>query len=112
MSDVILEQNHGKDKRQKFNIIGDSLLNNINRHGLSKSKKVSVSNFALVTNEDRLEEIQNTLKLYTDTLIVDAGTKDLTKNMNTLMDVKKLSEKTKKGSFFRYNLSERKTKYR
>ena len=31
-----------------------------------------------------------------DTLTLDAGTKDLTKNINTLMNVKKLSKKNKK----------------
>ena len=69
--DVTLEQNHEKDKCEKFIVIGDPVLNDINRHGLSKSKKVSVSNFPDATSEDFLKEIENTLKFYTDTLIVD-----------------------------------------
>ena len=86
MSDVILEQNHGKDKRQKFNIIGDSLLNNINRHGLPKSKKVSVSNFAGATSEDLLQEIQNTWKFYMD-IRKSIGLWKVSPNMQYLLEL-------------------------
>ena len=37
--------NNKKEKSKNVIIIGDSMLNNINSRGLSKSKKVSVSNF-------------------------------------------------------------------
>ena len=69
------------------------MLNNINSRGLSKSKKVSVSNFPGATSEDILAEVEDTLKTHPDTLIVHAGTNDLTKNINTLISVKKLCEK-------------------
>ena len=74
------------------------MLNNINSRGLSKSNKVSVSNFPGATSEDILDEVEDTLKTHPDTLIVHAGTNDLTKNINTLRSVKKLCEKAKRIS--------------
>ena len=74
------------------------MLNNINSRGLSRSKNVSVSNFPGATGEDILAEVEDTLKTHPDTLIVHAGTNDLTKNINTLISVKKLCEKAKRIS--------------
>ena len=74
------------------------MLNNINSRGLSRSKDVSVSNFPGATGEDILAEVEDTLKTHPDTLIVHAGTNDLTKNINTLISVKKLCEKAKRIS--------------
>ena len=90
--------NNKKEKSQNVIIIGDSMSNNINSRWLSKSKKVSVSNFPGATSEDILAEVEDTLKTHPDTLIVHAGTNDLTKNINTLRSVKKLCEKAKRIS--------------
>ena len=51
---------------RKKNIIGDSMLNNINSCGLSKSNKVSLSNFPGATSEGILDEIEDTLKTHPD----------------------------------------------
>ena len=65
-----------------------------------------------------LDEVGDTLKTEPDTLIIHALTNDLTKNINTLRNVKKLCEKAKRISpdtkivFFEYNLLERQTRYR
>ena len=50
-------------KKEKSNviIIGDSMLNNINSRGVSKSNKVSVSNFPGASSEDILDQIEDTL---------------------------------------------------
>ena len=95
-----LVQHNDYNKKEKSNviIIGDSMLNNINSRELSKSNKVSVSNFPGATSEDILDEIEDTLKTHPDTLIVHARTTDLTKNINTLRSVKKLCEKAKRTS--------------
>ena len=90
--------NNKKEKSQNVIIIGDSMLNNINSLGLSKSKKVYVSNFPGATSEDILAEVEGTLKTHPDTLTVHAGTNDLTKNISTLRSVKKLCEKAKRIS--------------
>ena len=93
-------QHNDYNKKDKSNviIIGDSVLNNISSRGLSSSNKVSASNFPSATSEDILDEIEDTLKTHPDTLIVHAGTNDLTKNINTLRSVKKLCEKAKRIS--------------
>ena len=95
-----LVQHHDYNKNEKSNviIIGDSMLNNINSRGLSKSNKVYVSHFPGATIEDILDEIEVTLKTHPDTLIVHSGTNNLTKNINTLRSVKKLCEKAKRIS--------------
>ena len=93
-----MQDNNNKKKEKSKNviIIGDSMLNNINSRGLSKSKKVSVSNFTVATSEDILAEVEDTLKTHPDTLIVHAGANNLTKNIKTPRSVKKLYEKAKK----------------
>ena len=95
-----LVQHNDYNKKEKSNVIitGDSMLNNINSHELSKSNKVPVSNFPGTSSEDILDEIEDTLKTHPDTLIVHTGTNDLTKNINTLRSVKKLCEKAKRIS--------------
>ena len=76
------------------------MLNNINSRGLSKSKKVTVINHPGATSDVIEEELEATVKENSriNTLIVHAGTNDLTNNINTLRSVKKICEKTKKIS--------------
>ena len=95
-----LVQHNDYNKKEKSNviIIGDPVLNNINSRELSSSNKVSVSNFPGATSEYILDEIDDTLKAHPDSLIVHAGTSDLTKNINTLGSVKKLCKKAKRIS--------------
>ena len=73
------------------------MLNNINSRGLSKSIKVSVSNFPGATSEGILDEVEDTLKTHPDTLIVHAGTNGLPKNISSLRRVKELCEKQKES---------------
>ena len=91
---LIQHNNYNKKEKSNVIIIGDSMLNNINSRGLSKSNKVI--HFPGATIEDILDEIEDTLKTHPDTLIVHARTNDLTKNINTLRSVKKLCEKAKR----------------
>ena len=78
-----LGEDNKKDKGRNVDIVGDSMLNDLNSLGLSKSKKVSVSNHPGVTNEDILSEVEESLKTFPDTRIVHAGINDLTKSTNT-----------------------------
>ena len=77
------------------------MLTNINSRGLSKSKKIYVSNFTGATSEDILAEVEDTLINHPDTLIVHAGTNDLTKNLARYKDCA-----------FEHNLPEGQTKHR
>ena len=64
---LVQDDNYNKKEKSKnIIIIGDSMLNNINSRELSKSKKVSVSNFPGATSEDILTEVEGTLKTHPD----------------------------------------------
>ena len=99
-NDVPLEQCNEKrsKKRENVIIIGDSMLNNINSRGLSKSKKVTVINHPGATSDVIEEELEATVKENSkiNTLIVHAGTNDLTNNINTLRSVKKYAKRQKR----------------
>ena len=72
------------------------MLNNINSRGLSKSKKVDVSNFPGATSSDVLMKIDDVLNKKPASLIVHVGTNDLTNDINLLSNVKKIVNKTNK----------------
>ena len=84
--------------RKEVIIIGDSMLNNVNSRGISKSKKVEVLNFPGATSNDILRKIDDVLNRKPESLIVHAGTNDLTNEINLLNNVKKIVTKTKQKS--------------
>ena len=98
--DVPLKRSINKTTNNKTSInvvvIGDSMLNNINARGLSKSKKVDVLNFPRATSSDIVNETDEVLKGKPESLIIHIGTKDLTNNINLLTNVKKLLIKSKR----------------
>ena len=91
-------QDNKKDKSKNIIIFADSMLNNTNGCGLSKSKKVSFSSHPSATSKDILSAVEEILKTNPDILIVDAGINDLTKIIITLKSVKKIREKVKRFS--------------
>ena len=93
-----LGQDNKKDESKIIIIFADSMLNNTNGYGLSKSKKVSFSSHPSATRKDILSAVEEILKTNPDTLIVDAGINDLTKIIITLKSVKKIREKVKRFS--------------
>ena len=100
-NDVPLEQCNEKrsEKRENVIIIGDSMLNNINSRGLSKSKKVTVINHPGAASDVKEEELEATVKENSkiNTLIVHARTNDLTSNFNTLRSIKKYMKRQKRS---------------
>ena len=76
-------------KKKKAIVIGDSTVNNINERGLLKSNKVLVKNFQGVTSEKILEKMDEIIKEKTDSIIIHAGTNDLSNNINLLNSAKK-----------------------
>ena len=79
-----MQRNHNnKDKNN------DSLLNNINSRGLSKSKELDVLNFPGVTSAEVSTKIDDVLNKKPASLIVHVGTNDLTNDINLLSNVKK-----------------------
>ena len=65
------------------------MLSNINSCGLSKSKEVDVLDFPGATSADILTKIDDVLNKKPASLIVHAGTNDLTSDINLLSNVKK-----------------------
>ena len=49
-------------KKKKAIVIGDSMVKNTNKHGLSKSNKVLVKSFPGATSEKMLEEMDEIIK--------------------------------------------------
>ena len=82
-------------------VIGDSMLNNINSRGLSKSKKVEVLNFSGATSVDIVDKMDVILDDKPKSIIVHVGTNDLTNDVNLLNNVKKIKIILKQlGDFF------------
>ena len=89
MLDILNNQNNFEEKgiedlSNKVVPLGDSMLNNINSCGLSKSKEVDVLNFPGKTSSDVLTKIDDVLNKKPTSLIVHVGTNDLTNYINLL----------------------------
>ena len=102
VDDVPLKRSINKTSNNKTSnnvvVIGDSILNNINARGLSKSKKFDVLNFPGATSSDIVNDINEVLKGKPESLIIHIDTNDLTNNINLLTNVKKTVNKVKKTS--------------
>ena len=89
MLDILNNQNNFEEKgiedlSNKVVPLGDSMLNNINSCGLSKSKEMDVLNFPGTTSSDVLTKIDDVLNKKPTSLIVHVGTNDLTNYINLL----------------------------
>ena len=89
MLDILNNQNNFEEKgiedlSNKVVPLGDSMLNNINSCGSSKSKEVDVLNFPGTTSSDVLTKIDDVLNKKPTSLIVHVGTNDLTNYINLL----------------------------
>ena len=86
-------RNDNKDKnivKRKVIVVGDSLLNGINERGLSKDFNVKVNNIPAGTSKTVLDNIDELEKCKPSSVIVHAGTNNLTKGKNVLNSVKKI----------------------
>ena len=97
-NDSLHEEKGIEDLSNKVVIIGDSMLNNINSRGLSKSKEVNVLDFPGATSADVLTKIDDVLNKKPASLIVRFATNDLANDINLLSNVKKIVNKTNKTS--------------
>ena len=90
--------NNNKDKnivKRKVIVVGDSLLNGINERDLPKDFNVKVNNTPDGTSKTGLDKIEKLVKCKPSSLIVHAGTNDLTKGKNVLNNVKKIVKEVK-----------------
>ena len=84
--------------KRKVIVAGDSLLNGINERALSKDFNVKVNNIPVGTSKTVLDKIEELVKCKPSSLIVHAGTNDLTKEKNVLNNVKKIVKEVKRIS--------------
>ena len=97
--DASNEKSRNDGRTKEVIVIGDSMLNNVNSRGLSKSKNVEVINFPRATSTDIVENIDEIPEnQQPKSLIIHVGTNDLTNDVNLLNNVKKIVNKTKKKS--------------
>ena len=68
-------------------IVGDSMLNSLDERGLQKRHHVKIRNHSGATSQDILDHIKPIIRRKPDTIIVHAGTNDLTANINYLKNV-------------------------
>ena len=87
-----------EDSSNKAVITGDFMLNNINSHGLSKTKKFNGLNFPEATSTDIVTTIDDVLDKKLESIIIHVGN-DLTNDANLLTNVKKISSKINRFSF-------------
>ena len=73
-------------------------MNDINKEVPSKDNRVKIKIFPGGTTETILEEIKELVKNKPDTLIVHAGTNDMTKGKNMLNNIKKIIKSVKRFS--------------
>ena len=77
-------------------IIGDSMLNGINEEGLSDDRfQVKVKNHSGATTEDICDFIKPDVRKKPDIIIVHAGTNDITNNIKSFENYKKITDTIK-----------------
>ena len=84
------------DKTLVVEIIGDSILNNIAPHGISQKGNVTISNHSGATSEDIIEKIKPVIKKKPDLIIIHIGTNDVTKNVDTIINLQTIINRVKK----------------
>ena len=78
---ILPDDNIGDNK--KIIILGDSLLNGINEKSLSKKHNQKIVNKLGVTGKrSLLDELDNLIKYQLESVIIHAGTNDLTNGIN------------------------------
>ena len=79
-------------------IIGDSMLNNINARGLSNKGNVKVFNHPSATCEDLKDHINPSIKRKPNILICHIGTNYLSKNVATITELQTIINRVKRKS--------------
>ena len=82
--------NIGKGNKKRVIILGDFLLNGINQKGLSKHNVKIVNKTGATSKRLLLEELDNLIKYQPESVIIHAGTNDLTNGINMLNNAKKI----------------------
>ena len=71
-------------------------MNNIAPHGISQKGNVAISNHSGATSEDIIEKIKPVIKKKPDLIIIHIGTNDVTKNVDTIINLQTIINRVKK----------------
>ena len=77
-------------KKKKIFIVGDSMIKNITRTGISRDHTVKIRPHPGATNIDMCDYIKPELRHQPDVIILHCGTNDIPNEINTLKKLKKL----------------------
>ena len=79
-----------KEPRKKVMILGDAIVKGLNEYGLSKQQNVKVQSFSGYTTETMLDIVKPAARRKPDTIIINAGTNDITQDINTMKNIRKI----------------------
>ena len=71
-------------------ILGDSMIKGSNEYGLSKNQNVKVQIFSGYTTEDMLDIAKPVARRKPDSIIIHAETNDITRDLNTMENIRKI----------------------
>ena len=83
-------QTKNKDPRKKVMIFGDSMVKCFNQFGSSKNENVKVQGFSEYTTEDMLDIVKPAARRKPDAITIHAGTNDITRDINTMKNIRKI----------------------
>ena len=90
MRDPQEKENRNKNSRRHILIIGDSMMKHINGPGISKNDQAQVKTHPGATTDDITDYIKPNIRQKPDIVIVQSGTNDQTKDVNTMNRVRKV----------------------
>ena len=79
-------------------IVGDSMLNNINSRGISKTHKINVLNVSGLKSDDIRDHLNPSIRRKPDAIICHVGTNDIAENIDTAKNLQEVINKIKKKS--------------
>ena len=84
--------------KPRIEVVGDSILNNINGIGISKYGNVKVLPYPGATSEDLKDHVQPSLRRRPDALILHIGTNDITKGIDTIANLQTIVSRVRRRS--------------
>ena len=90
------EAHQRKVEKTNIVVIGDSMIRNVNRRGVSRGNSVEIRPHPRALKEDRIKQIKTVISEKSDIVVIHEGTKDLQNNCNIVKNEKKLVSAIKK----------------
>ena len=82
-----------KEPSKKVMILGDQMVKDLNEYGLSKNQS-----FSGYTTEDMLDIVKPAARRKPDAIIIHSGTNDITRDINTMKNIRKIVKSIRDSS--------------